>query len=96
MQRKFQTDTSYTYGAFTKQKLMGVLTLYKEPHYKLQHRVHIGAMYVSSSQRGSGMVRALMAEVIAKAKELPGIEQIYLAVVSTNTATKKNVCFVRI
>lgn len=89
IQRKFQTEESFTYGAFTDQQLMGVITLYKEAHYKLQHRVHIGAMYVSPSQRGSGIGSALMKEAIAKAKELPGIEQIYLAVVSTNTAAKK-------
>ena len=77
-------NDSFSYGAFEKGELVGIITLYEEKLYKLRHRVHIGAMYVSDSIRGLGIGKALMGEVIEKAKNIEGLEQVYLAVVSTN------------
>ncbi|WP_331457418.1 GNAT family N-acetyltransferase [Bacillus sp. FJAT-18017] len=87
-QNEFQSNHSFTYGAFEKGELVGIITLYKEKLYKLRHRAHIGAMYVSDSIRGLGVGKALMEEAIEKAKNLEGLEQIYLAVVSTNESAK--------
>ena len=46
-------------------------------------------MYVSPSKRGLGIGKALMEEAIKKAKSIEGLEQVYLAVVSTNESAKK-------
>ena len=86
---KFQSNDSFTYGAFEKGELVGIITLYKEKLYKLSHRAHIGAMYVSPSKRGLGIGKVLMEEAIKKAKSIEGLEQVYLAVVSTNESAKK-------
>ncbi|WP_338472993.1 GNAT family N-acetyltransferase [Niallia sp. XMNu-256] len=86
---EFHMDDSYTFGAFDNHELVGIITLYRDKPYKLGHRAHIGAMYVSPSKRGSGIGKALMKEAINKAKSLNGIEQIYLAVVSNNESAKK-------
>ena len=72
-----------------REKLVGIITLYEERLYKLRHRAHIGAMYVSDSIRGLGIGKALMEEAIEKAKNIEGLEQVYLAVVSTNESAKK-------
>lgn len=88
-QNKFQLNDSFTYGAFEKGELVGIITLYREKLYKLSHRAHIGAMYVSDSIRGLGIGKALMEEAIEKAKSIEGLEQVYLAVVSTNESAKK-------
>ncbi|WP_428910822.1 N-acetyltransferase family protein [Niallia sp. Krafla_26] len=86
---QLQSDGSFTYGAFEENQLVGIITLYLDQPYKLGHRAHIGAMYVSSSKRSLGVGKVLMEEAIRKAKSIEGIEQIYLAVVSTNEPAKK-------
>ena len=88
-QNEFQLNDSFTYGAFEKGELVGIITLYEEKLYKLRHRAYIGAMYVSDSIRGLGIGKALMGEVIEKAKNIERLEQVYLAVVSTNESVKK-------
>ncbi|RHW34005.1 GNAT family N-acetyltransferase [Lysinibacillus yapensis] len=88
-QNKLQSNSSFTYGAFDQGELVGIITLYQENLNKLQHRAHIGAMYVSPSKRGSGIGKALMEKAIKKAKSIEDLEQVYLAVVSTNESAKK-------
>lgn len=68
---------------------MGILTFHQEQLSKLKHRAHFGAMYVSPFKRGAGIGKILMEEAIKKAKSIEGLEQIYLAVVSTNESAKK-------
>jgi len=86
---RLQSNDSFTYGAFEDRELVGIITLYKEKVYKLSHRAHIGAMYVSPANRSLGIGKVLMDEAITKAKEIEGLEQVYLAVVSTNEPAKK-------
>ncbi len=89
IKNKFQLNDSFTYGAFENSELVGIITLHKENLYKLSHRAHIGAMYVSPSKRSLGIGKVLMEEAIKKAKGIEGLEQVYLAVVSTNEPAKK-------
>ncbi|MBB6447939.1 GNAT family N-acetyltransferase [Bacillus benzoevorans] len=89
MKNQFQCNDSFTYGAFENGELVGIITLHKEKLYKLSHRAHIGAMYVSPSKRSLGIGKVLMEEAIKKAKHIEGLEQVYLAVVSTNESAKK-------
>lgn len=86
---KFQSDESFTYGAFDDGQLVGIITLYKDLLYKLSHRAHIGAMYVSPLKRSLGLGKLLMEEAVEKAKSIEGLEQVYLAVVSSNKSAKK-------
>lgn len=86
---QFQSKDSFTYGAFDKEELVGILTFHQEELSKLKHRAHFGGMYVSTSKRGLGIGRTLMEKSIEKAKSIEGLEQIYLAVVSTNESAKK-------
>ena len=85
---RFQSQGSFTFGAFEDDILVGIITLVKEPRIKLRHRTSIVAMYVSPSKRGLGIGKALMNEAISTAKELEGVEQVYLTVVTTNKSAK--------
>jgi ribosomal protein S18 acetylase RimI-like enzyme len=89
IKNEFLSDDSFTYGAFEDRELVGIITLHKEKLYKLSHRAHIGAMYVSPAKRSSGIGKVLMDEAIKKARSIEGLEQVYLAVVSTNESAKK-------
>ena len=86
---QIQLNDSFTYGAFAEEELVGIITLYKDELNKLSHRAHIGAMYVSPAKRSLGLGKLLMEAAIKKAKEIEGVEQVYLAVVSTNEAAKR-------
>lgn len=85
---RFQSEDSFTFGAFEGEKLIGSVTLLKETKLKLKHRALIVAMYVSEECRRNGVGKALIAAALEKAKEIDGIEQIYLAVESTNEPAK--------
>lgn len=80
---------SYTFGAFMDGDLVGIITLIRMPMEKLNHRTSIVAMYTKKEKQGMGIGRALMKRAIEKAKNLKGVEQIHLTLVTTNLAAKK-------
>ncbi|MCM3759016.1 GNAT family N-acetyltransferase [Sporosarcina aquimarina] len=86
---RFQSEDSLTFGAFENGVLVGIITLVTEKRIKLRHRATIVALYVSPDMRGFGIGKALIMEAINMAKELQGVEQIYLTVVTTNKAAKE-------
>lgn len=82
------TEGSYTFGAFENDVLIGMVTLMKEKHQKLQHRANIVAMYVTPEKQGMGVGKALLKEVIETVKSIDGIEKLNLTVVKTNKKAK--------
>jgi ribosomal protein S18 acetylase RimI-like enzyme len=86
---RLRAENAYTFGAFEDTILVGVVTLVTEMKRKLKHRSDIFAMYVTSEVRRDGIGKRLMEAAIAKAKEIEGVEQIYLTVSSNNTPAKK-------
>lgn len=86
---RFQAEGSFTFGAFEGDQLVGTITLVKETLYKLRHRANIFAMYVAQDRRGLGIGKKLLEAAINKARELDGVEQIYLTVVATNLPAKR-------
>lgn len=83
---RFQTEDSFTFGAFDGEELVGIITLVREKLMKLSHRTTILAMYVAPEKRGLGIAKALVQKAIDQAEEWQGIEQVYLTVVTTNEA----------
>ncbi|MFE8699671.1 GNAT family N-acetyltransferase [Cytobacillus sp. FJAT-54145] len=77
----------FTFGAFEQNELLGVVTLIVESKLKIKHRANIVAMYVKRKRLGIG--KRLMLEAIKKARELEGIEQVYLTVTSSNEPAKR-------
>lgn len=78
-----------TFGAFDDGQLVGVVSLIREQARKLRHRSSIVAMYVTPEGRRKRVGKNLMQSAIQYAKQIEGIEQIYLSVVTTNTAAIK-------
>ncbi len=85
---RLRAVNAYTFGAFEEDKLVGVVTLVTEIKRKLKHRSDIFAMYVTPQVRRYGVGKQLMNAAIEKAKEIGGVEQVYLTVSSNNTAAK--------
>jgi RimJ/RimL family protein N-acetyltransferase len=68
--------------------LVGIVGFRRETHAKTRHRGYIWGMYAVPEVRGQGVGRALMEAALAFARTLPGLEQINLSVVTTNTAAR--------
>jgi ribosomal protein S18 acetylase RimI-like enzyme len=79
---------TFTFGAIEENQLVGVVTLVVEKKKKINHRANIFAVYVNHSKRRSGIAKRLMKEAIKKAREIEGVEQIYLTVTSSNEPAK--------
>lgn len=69
--------------------LEGMVALVRESGIKTMHKGNVFGMYVANNQRGKGIGKLLMIELIGKAREIDGLEQINLCVVSDNESAKK-------
>jgi ribosomal protein S18 acetylase RimI-like enzyme len=76
-------------GAFENGTLIGTATFMREPGQKEHHKGRIYAVYVSPKHRGKGVGRALLADLLERAKRDASLEQILLAVASSQTAAKQ-------
>ncbi|WP_340026434.1 GNAT family protein [Paenibacillus sp. FSL K6-1096] len=85
------SDGNFTLGAFLDgdERLAGMATFFRESRPKIQHKAHVYAVYVDLVARKHGLGRALMLELIARAKAAPGLEQLMLTVTSSNLPAKR-------
>ncbi len=60
----------------------------REEGLKNRHKGRILSMYVQPESRGQGLGKALLQEVTAQVKQLVGVEQLHLTVVTTNVAAR--------
>ncbi len=80
---------SFILGAFEDGgALVGSAGLARESGAKGRHKAVIFSAYVAPEARGRGVGRALMAEAIARAQAVPGLEQLHLAVTTRNTEAR--------
>ncbi len=78
-------DEVFYLGAF-EEALIGMVAFYREEGSKSRHKGYVVSMYVLPKSRGLGAGKALMQELIIRAKQIEGLEQLQLAVVTTNQA----------
>lgn len=83
-------DNQYTLGAYTEDgKLVGMAGFKREASLKTSHRSFIWGMFVTPAYRKHGIGRMLMEEILKRAGQVPGLEQINLCVVSSNEGALK-------
>lgn len=84
------TDDKFVLGAFDDSNLLvGIVTFVRENSLKTAHKGNVYGMFVAPETRGQGLGKSLMLELIKKAKNCNGLEQIKLTVVSENGTAKK-------
>lgn len=77
------------FGAFNQEnQLVGILGFRRDGGEKWQHRGMIWGMYVVPESRGSGVASKLIDQAIDFAKNLDGIDHVYLWVEATSPAVK--------
>ena len=86
--RNFSQPGNYTFGAFEREELIGVVTLLQEQAEKIKHRANIYAMYVTPSKRSLGVGEALLSESLKKVKTIEEIEKVNLSVIASNVKAK--------
>lgn len=75
---------SFTLGAFQKDQLIGVVSFHRDgaDREKLRHKGWLTRMLVNREFRGQKIGSLLINHLIQKAKQLEGVEQINLTVIS--------------
>jgi ribosomal protein S18 acetylase RimI-like enzyme len=67
-------------------ELVGMVRFTRIEGRKDRHKAQVASLYVAPEWRGQGIGRALVEEIIARARRLEGLEQLRLDVVTANTA----------
>jgi ribosomal protein S18 acetylase RimI-like enzyme len=75
-------------GAWLDSELVGSAILRREPGRKFTHKANVFSVYVKPQARGQGIAKAMMLEVIARARLLPQITQLNIGVMSTQSAAR--------
>jgi ribosomal protein S18 acetylase RimI-like enzyme len=86
--RDADTSDNLLLGAFDDEQLAGSVGMSREQGAKVRHKAIIVSVYVAPEARGRGVARALFDEVIARARAVPDLEQLQLAVTTHNTAAR--------
>lgn len=81
-ERLHSPDDSYL-GAWQERQLVGMVHFEREKYTKLRHQARVGSLYVVTEHRRRGVGRALMCEVITRAREA-GVDQLVLEVGNDN------------
>ena len=81
---------NFIVGVFEDGRLAGMAGFYRDQHAHLKHKGHIWGVYVRQESRGKGAAKAMIAEIVRRARSIPGVEQILL-VVSANQAPARRV-----
>jgi ribosomal protein S18 acetylase RimI-like enzyme len=81
------TGDRFVLGAFEGEQLVGMVGLRRAAIARARHRATVWGFYVDAAFRRRGHARALMQELISRARQQPGLEQLTLAVaVGTDAA----------
>ncbi len=86
--QRLREPDNWTFGAFEGEQLLGSVGLRREAGAKDRQKAMLWGMYTAPEARGRGIGKALLGEAIARARAVPGLEQIVLAVTAHNTAAR--------
>ena len=87
-ERLHTTAHHFTLGAWHGPALVGIAAFSRYLGLKTRHRGMVGGMYVAPEARGGGVGKALLAAMIERARQMPGLEEMILAVTVGNGAAR--------
>lgn len=77
-------EVGFFLGAFDDGALVGMMGLKRGDRGKYRHKATLVGVYVAPEARGTGVARAMLAEVVVRAGALPGLARLNLAVAAGN------------
>ena len=79
----------FTLGAFDETgRPVGMVVFIRGDAHKMRHKGYVLSMYVTPEARGRRVSVLLMEELIRRARQLEGLEQLQLSVVTENVAAR--------
>ena len=78
------SNESFTLGCFVEGDLVASLTFFRYDGPKLMHTGGIVAVHVVAEQQGQGYGRAIVADALERARQVPGLSLIHLTATTTN------------
>ncbi|HEY7402717.1 MAG TPA: GNAT family N-acetyltransferase [Candidatus Angelobacter sp.] len=69
---------NFVAGSFANGRLSGTAGFFRRKHKKEHHKGHVWGVYVRPEERGKGVAKSLMLEIVRRARQIEGIEQITL------------------
>ncbi len=88
-QRLSPTPGRFVLGAFDNETLVGVVGVLREQKIKRAHKAFLWGMYVDEAWRGRGIGRELLQHALDRSRAMPGLRQVYLGVIATNTSARE-------
>lgn len=80
---------AYRLGAFEGGTLLGILGFFRRPGLKVRHKAELSSMYVIPEARKQGVGKALLSEVLRRARTIVGLEELVLSVTIGNEPAKQ-------
>jgi ribosomal protein S18 acetylase RimI-like enzyme len=80
---------NFTLGAFLSDNLVGTATFIRETGLKERHKGRIYGVYVTAAVRRKGVARALLSAILQNVKRDSSVEQLLLAVTTSQNAAKQ-------
>jgi ribosomal protein S18 acetylase RimI-like enzyme len=78
----------FVFGAIETSALLGMAGFYRESHLKYRHKGRIWGVYVREEYRGRGAGRALLTQLLERARSLPDLTCMLLSVAATQEAAR--------
>jgi ribosomal protein S18 acetylase RimI-like enzyme len=76
----------FALGAFsTNDELIGFVRFKRDQRSKARHRAYLYTLYVHPDHRRKGIARRLVLELLQQAEQVPGVEQLQLAALISDT-----------
>ena len=80
---------SFMLCAFREERLIGIANFVPETRVKVEHKGWVFGVYVTASERGKGVAKAMMLALLERVKTYPKIRQINIAVITSQVAAKR-------
>lgn len=87
LENEFTSPNEFILGAFFKEGLVGMIGFFRPDRPKLERHGHIWGTFILPRYRGKGIAGQLLDELIKRAKQMNGVEQIQLTTLNRSKSS---------